>query len=157
MSGGLTKNGKVRHLQRYRCRGCGYNFTPDRRRGASAALKSLAVLLCQFDQAAPTVAAEFGVSVQTIQRWQKEWGGDKWQATEEVRDAYDNMWLVFDLYVEELGHGAARRHLNTAFPKVLSLARKAVMQSVCDHLWSALPASPKKRSTASRNLVNHSA
>jgi hypothetical protein len=132
MSDSLVKNGKVRRLQRYRCRGCGYNFTPDRRRGASAALKSLAVLLCQFDRAAP-VAAEFGVSVQTIQRWQKEWGGDKWQAPEEVRDAFDNMWLVYDLYVEELGRGAARRHLNTAFPNVLSLARKAVMQSVPSH------------------------
>ena len=40
-----VKNGKVRALQRYRCKACGCNFTATKPRGKPAALKTLALLL----------------------------------------------------------------------------------------------------------------
>src|SRR6202012_5698730 len=40
-----VKNGKVRALQRYRCKACGCNFTVTKPRGKPAALKTLALLV----------------------------------------------------------------------------------------------------------------
>jgi transposase-like protein len=40
-----VKSGRVRGLQRYRCKACGYHFTATPPRGKPAAMKALALLL----------------------------------------------------------------------------------------------------------------
>jgi hypothetical protein len=54
-----VKNGVVRGLQRYRCKGCGCNFTATKPRGKPPAMKALAVLLYAMGNASFGMIARF--------------------------------------------------------------------------------------------------
>ena len=65
-----VKNGMVRGLQRYRCRGCGCNFTATPRRGKPAAMKAVAVLLYAMGNASyGMIGRLFGVSDVAVYQW----------------------------------------------------------------------------------------
>lgn len=44
----FVKSGHTRGMQRYKCKDCGCQFTPSKRRGVDPALKSLALVLYSF-------------------------------------------------------------------------------------------------------------
>jgi Homeodomain-like domain len=101
-----------------------------RRRGAPAATKCLAVLLCDLRQkTARAVAAELGVSVQAIMRWQNEWGNGAWQFPEEARVLYERMRETYFVRLSEFGANSARREYDSTVPIVLALARSAIAES----------------------------
>jgi transposase-like protein len=65
-----VKNGKVRGLQRYRCKGCGCNFTATKARGKSAAVKALATLLYAMgNMSFNGIARLLGVSDVAVLKW----------------------------------------------------------------------------------------
>ena len=66
-----VKNGKVRGRQRYRCRGCGYNYTQEQGHGYPAEVKSLAVVLHLSGMTMKSIGAVIGVTGQSIMRWVK--------------------------------------------------------------------------------------
>jgi len=67
-----VKNGKVRGLQRYRCRGCGYNYTQEHGRGYPPEVKTLAVVLHLSGMTLNSIGAVIGVTAQSVMRWVKE-------------------------------------------------------------------------------------
>lgn len=67
-----VKNGIVRGKQRYKCKGCGCNFTEVTPRGKPAAMKALAVLLYGYGNMTYGMLADiFGVSNVSVYRWIK--------------------------------------------------------------------------------------
>jgi transposase-like protein len=70
-----VKSGFVRGLQRYKCKGCGCNFTATPLRGKPAAMKALAVLLYAMGNATQGMIARlFNVSHVAVYNWIREEG-----------------------------------------------------------------------------------
>ena len=70
--GGLAyvKSGKVRGHQRYRCRGCGGNFTNTSRRGKPPAMRAMAVLLYGMgNMSFSMISRLLGVSDVAVLKW----------------------------------------------------------------------------------------
>ena len=65
-----VKSGHVRGQQRYRCKGCGCQFTATARRGVHPALKSLAVVLYAVcGVSLEKIGTLFGVSGVAVLKW----------------------------------------------------------------------------------------
>jgi transposase len=66
-----VKNGRVRGLQRYRCKGCGCNYTQSHRRGYPEKDKVLAVTLHLSGMSLNSIGEVIGVTAQSVMRWVK--------------------------------------------------------------------------------------
>ena len=64
-----VKNGLMRGKQRYRCKGCGLNFTDTPPRGMPLAMKVTAVLLYLSGLSMNRTAKLLGVSTPTVMAW----------------------------------------------------------------------------------------
>ena len=64
-----VKNGFMRGKQRYRCKGCGLNFTDTPPRGMPLAIKVTAVLLYVSGLSMNRTAKLLGVSTPSVQAW----------------------------------------------------------------------------------------
>src|SRR5215213_9329745 len=64
-----VKNGLMRGKQRYRCKGCGLNFTNTPARGLPLVVKVTAVLLCVSGLSMNRTAKPLGVSTPSVQAW----------------------------------------------------------------------------------------
>lgn len=76
-SGSIVKNGKVRGVQRYRCKDCGYNFVEgDQRVKQSTQIKkALAVILYSIGKASFRFLSKlFSTDVSLVYRWIKQEG-----------------------------------------------------------------------------------
>ena len=73
----VTRNGKVRNKQRYKCKNCGYNFTigDERTSDKIIALKAMVVLLYSLAKGSYNMLGKiFGRDRSLIYRWIKEAG-----------------------------------------------------------------------------------
>ena len=70
-----VKNGMMRGKQRYRCKGCGLNFTDTPPRGMPLALKATAVLLYVSGLSMNRTAKLLGVSTPSVQAWIEQFAG----------------------------------------------------------------------------------
>ena len=72
--GGTTpiRSGHARGRQRWRCKGCGRQFTRTTARGKPAAMKAAAVELYCLGLSMNAVAKRVGVSAQSMLRWVRE-------------------------------------------------------------------------------------
>ena len=68
-SGEHVKNGLMRGRQRYRCKGCGLNFTDTPPRGMPLRVKALAVLLYVSGLSMNRTAKLLGVSTPSVMTW----------------------------------------------------------------------------------------
>jgi transposase len=91
-----VKNGLMRTKQRYRCKGCGLNFTDTPARGKPLALKVAAVLLYVSGLSMNRTAQLLGVSTPTIQTWLEQFAAAYAQKPEPEGRAVvielDEMW-----------------------------------------------------------------
>ncbi len=69
----LVKNGWVFGVQRYRCCGCGYQFTKTAPAGKSIFIKIITHTLYLSGLSMREVAPIVGVTVQTVSRWIRKW------------------------------------------------------------------------------------
>jgi transposase len=70
----FVKNGIVGARQRYKCKGCGCNFTQDHKHGYPVKDKVLAVILHLSGMSMNAIAPIIGVSTQSVMRWIKVYG-----------------------------------------------------------------------------------
>lgn len=104
------KNGKVRSVQRYKCKSCGCNFIDgDKREKVSAEGKALAVLLYGRGKASyGFIAKLFGVSRTVVMKWIKRVAG---RLPEPVIDEsvtsvqFDEMWHFVNQKKRNCGSG----------------------------------------------------
>ncbi len=96
----FVKSGHVRGMQRYKCKTCGCQFTPSKRRGVDPALKSLAMVLYSFCGVSMSkIARLFNVSTVAVLKWVKA-ESVKPAALDPVSDSgivmIDEMWHFVD-------------------------------------------------------------
>jgi transposase-like protein len=72
----VVKAGKAKGKQRWRCRGCGYQFTRTTPRGRPPWQKSLAVFLYGHGISMNALAKMFGVWTSTILTWIRRYAAD---------------------------------------------------------------------------------
>ena len=77
-----TKNGFMRGKQRYRCKGCGLNFTDTPPRGMPFQLKVLAVLLYVSGLSMNRTAKLLGVSTPSVMAWIEQFAREHAQKPE---------------------------------------------------------------------------
>ncbi len=91
-----VKNGFMRGRQRYRCKGCGLNFTDTPKRGMPFQLKVTAVLLYVSGLSMNRTAKLLGVSTPSVMRWIEQFAHDHAQKPEPQGRALvielDEMW-----------------------------------------------------------------
>jgi transposase-like protein len=94
----VTKNGKVRNKQRYKCKRCGYNFVEGHAHYSEKKLakKALVVLLYSLGKGTYRMLGKiFGVSNGTVQNWIKEAERTlpEIEINEEITEIeFDEMW-----------------------------------------------------------------
>lgn len=66
-----VKNGKIKDLQRYKCKGCGCNYTQDHKHGYPQKDKILAVVLHLSGMSLNSIGVVIGVTAQSVMRWVK--------------------------------------------------------------------------------------
>jgi transposase-like protein len=67
-----TKSGKAHGMQRYRCKGCGYQFTKSSRRGYPIEVRKRAVALYLEGIGFRAISRLLSVSHVSLQRWVKD-------------------------------------------------------------------------------------
>jgi transposase len=91
-----VKNGLMRGKQRYRCKGCGLNFTDTPPPGKPLAMKATAVLLYVSGLSMNRTAKLLGVSTPTVQAWLEQFAKAYGQKPEPEGRAVvielDEMW-----------------------------------------------------------------
>jgi len=111
----FVKNGRLRGLQRYRCKTCKYNFTTDKRRGKSPAMKALAVLMYAMGKSSfDWIGDLLGVSGVAVYKWIKQIGNmvsmpkigeikeiefdEMWHfvQSKKTKDGYGKRWIVLE-------------------------------------------------------------
>jgi transposase len=107
---GAVRNGRVRGLQRYRCKSCGYNFTDTPPRGKPAAMKALAVLLYSMGNASFGMIGRLcGVSDVAVLNWVRAEARTLPEPeipTGTVVLSLDEMWHFVQKKTENSGSGA---------------------------------------------------
>ena len=110
--GGLdyVKSGTARGHQRYRCRGCGCNFTDTPLRGKPAAMKALAVLLYGMgNMSFSMIGRLLGVSNVAVLKWVRAEASVLPEPTvpaEMVTVEVDEMWHFIKKSLPSCGSGA---------------------------------------------------
>ena len=118
-----VKNGRHLEKQRYRCEGCGFQFTRTSPRGRPANEKALAVLLYTLGLSMNTIARLLQVSTPAVLRWVRifaEKTYEKPEPREAVIVELDEMWHYLGSKKTNFGSG----RLIVAIP-VSSLAGSA--------------------------------
>ena len=126
-----TKNGIVRGKQRYKCKGCGYNFVvgDDRTSDNIIALKALVVLLYSLAKGSYNMLGTiFGRNRSLIYRWVKEAGlsFDNPDIDGEIKEIeFDEMWHFIGSKKTNFGSSkpltAARGKLSHGYSVVVML------------------------------------
>ena len=104
-----TKNGIVRGLQRYRCKGCGCNFTATKPRGKPAAMKALALLLYAMANVSfGSIARLLDVSDVAVLKWVRTEAGKLPEpeiSGDLVAITLDEMWHFLQKKHKNFGSG----------------------------------------------------
>jgi len=95
-SADVVKAGKINGNQRYKCKKCGCQFQPNRRKGKAESTKRLAVLLYLCGLSMRTIAKIVKTDVHAVYRWIRRFAEDHYEKptpkSEAVIIELDEMW-----------------------------------------------------------------
>ena len=103
-----VKNGKHHGRQRYRCKGCGYQFTTDRPRGTDPEKKSLAIILYINGLSFRAIANIVKVSHKAVYDWVRSFAietYDKPKPQGDIMVELDEMWHFIKAKKTNFGFG----------------------------------------------------
>ena len=84
--GDAVKNGKAKGSQRYKCKGCGFQFTRQTTRGRPPWQRALAVFLYCRGVSISDIARMFSVAPSTIFKWIRKFGSERTPLPEATAD-----------------------------------------------------------------------
>ena len=103
-----VKNGRHLGRQRYRCKGCGFQFTRSTPRGRPASEKAMAITLYTLGLSLNSIARLFKVTAPAVLRWVRTFA-EKTYEKPEPREAVvvelDEMWHYLRLKKTNYGYG----------------------------------------------------
>ena len=97
-----VKNGKMKGLQRYRCRDCGYNYTTDQPRGLGIQMKLKALAYHREGMGPRRIGRLLGCSDVAVLQWLKQMGTVvKAQLAAQIPDQLEDVPIV---EIDEMWH-----------------------------------------------------
>lgn len=104
-----VKAGKINGNQRYKCKGCGCQFQPNRRTGKPESTKRLAVLLYLCGLSMRTIAKIVKSDVHAVYRWIRKFAEENYEKpkpkSEVVVIELDEMWHFIKNKKTNSGYG----------------------------------------------------
>jgi len=94
-AGKTVKNGNHLGRQRYRCKGCGFQFTRGTPRGRPANEKAMVILLYTLGLSFNAIARIYGLATSTVMRWVRAFAEKTYEKPEPgqaVIVELDEMW-----------------------------------------------------------------
>ena len=104
----VLKNGKVRGIQRHKCKECHFQFTRTTPRGRSAADKALAVTLYLMGVSMNAIGRLLKVSTPAVLSWIRKFALDTYEKPEPVQAIVvelDEMWHFLNSKKTNFGSG----------------------------------------------------
>jgi transposase-like protein len=119
-SGSVVRAGKINGNQKYKCKECGCQFQPNRRKGKSENTKKLAVLLYLSGLSMRQIARIVSTDVHAVYRWIRDFAEKHYEKPEPKSGAVvvelDEMWHYITNKKTNVGYG----RLSVAIPVNLS-------------------------------------
>ena len=94
-SAGVSKNGRIKGVQRYKCKQCQYQFTRKTPRGRSATEKALAITLYLMGVSMNAIGRLLKVSTPAVLSWIRKFDLDTYEKPEPAQAVVielDEMW-----------------------------------------------------------------
>ena len=92
----VVKAGKINGNQRYKCKDCGCQFQPNRRKGKSESAKRLAVLLYLCGLSMRTIGKIVKTDIHAVYRWIRKFAEENYEKPKPKSEAVivelDEMW-----------------------------------------------------------------
>ena len=108
-SDSVVKAGKIDGNQRYKCRDCGCQFQPNRRKGKPESTKRLAVLLYLSGLSMRTISRIVKTDLHAVYRWIRKFAEVNYEKPEPKSDAVvvelDEMWHYLRDKKTSFGYG----------------------------------------------------
>jgi len=105
----VVKAGKINENQRYKCKDCGCQFQPNRRKGKAESTKKLAVLLYLCGLSMRTIAKIVKADVHAVYRWIRKFAEENYEKPKPKSDAVvvelDEMWHFIKDKKTNFGYG----------------------------------------------------
>jgi transposase-like protein len=105
----VVKAGKVKENQRYKCKNCGFQFQPNRKKGRPESTKRLAVLLYLCGLSMRTISKIVKTDLHAVYRWIRKFAEYNYEKPEPISDAVvvelDEMWHYVDSKKTNTGFG----------------------------------------------------
>ena len=106
-----VKNGKHLGRQRYRCKGCRFQFTREAPRGRPANEKAMAILLYTLGLSFNAIARIYGVATSTVMRWVRVFAEKTYEKPEPGQ--------VVIIELDEMWHYLRSKKTNSGYGKLI--------------------------------------
>ncbi len=105
----VVKAGKIAGNQRYKCKSCGCQFQPNRRKGKPESVKKLAVLLYLCGLSMRTIARIVKTDLHAVYRWIRKFAEENYEKPEPKSESVvvelDEMWHFIKDKKTSFGYG----------------------------------------------------
>ena len=112
----IIKNGKVKGSQRWKCKGCSFQFTRTTARGRPLRQKSLAVFLYCHGVSMNALAKMFQVRTSSILKWIRKFAQEHYEKPEPLGKA-----IIMEL--DEMWHYVKKNGRNSGYGKLWIIVR----------------------------------
>ena len=133
----LKKNGFVSGIQRYKCKGCGYQATRFTPRGYSIKDKSLALALYVSGLSMNRIGLIIGVSCQSVMRWMRGFGEALKPSPEPLSEDE-----ILEFEIDEMHHFLKKKTRNSGFGRYMIVP----LSDALPGSWAIVPVSPSLNS-----------
>ena len=105
----IVKAGKIKENQRYKCKDCGCQFQPNRKKGRPERTKRLAILLYLCGLSMRTISKIVKTDLHAVYRWIRKFAEINYEKPEPTSDAVvvelDEMWHYIKVKKTSVGYG----------------------------------------------------
>ena len=108
----VVRAGKIKENQRYKCKDCGCQFQPNRKKGKPESAKRLAVLLYLSGLSMRTISKIVKTDLHAVYRWIRKFAEINYEKPEPKSDA-----VVVEL--DEMWHYIKDKKTNTGYGKLI--------------------------------------
>ena len=110
----VVKSGKVKGNQRYKCKECGSQFQPNRKKGKPESTKRLAILLYLLGLSMRTISKVVKTDLHAVYRWLRKFAEENYEKPEPESKA-----VIIEL--DEMWHYIKSKKTNVGFGKLIAV------------------------------------
>jgi len=113
-SSSVVKAGKVNNNQRYKCKNCGSQFQPNRKRGKPEKTKRLAIMLYLLGLSIRTIAKVVKTDLHAVYRWIRKFAEDNYE-----KPVPESKAIIVEL--DEMWHYIKSKKTNSGYGRLIAV------------------------------------